>query len=89
MAAHSHGASCSTNGNHYHTMGHGNDVGDKEALSQYNNTNHYLAVAGTNLGSTSVSGNHSHTVSISNSGGNKPHENRQPYQVIMRWLRTN
>ena len=70
-------------------MGHGNDVGDKEALSQYNNTNHYLAVAGTNLGSTSVSGNHSHTVSISNSGGNKPHENRQPYQVIMRWLRTN
>lgn len=88
LAAHGHGASCSTNGNHNHYMGHGNDVNDKNALSQYNNTNHYLAVAGTNLGYTSYSGNHNHNVIIASSGGNQRHENRPPYTVINRWERT-
>ena len=89
LAAHSHNSSCTTNGNHNHTIGHGNDVGDENALSQYIKTNHYLAVDGTNLGYTSYSGNHNHTISIANSGGNQRHENRPPYTVINRWKRTN
>lgn len=88
LAAHEHSASCSTSGNHNHQLGHGGDVNDKQALSHYSNTNHYLAVSGTNLGSTSYNGNHSHTISISNTGSNIAHENRSPYQVINRWLRT-
>jgi hypothetical protein len=69
-------------------MGHGNDVNDENALSQYNDTNHYLAVDGTNLGYTSYSGTHNHTISIANSGGNQRRENRPPYTVINRWKRT-
>ena len=86
--AHSHSASCSNGGTHNHTMGHGRDVNDKNALSQYSSTNHYLANDGTNLGYTSYSGAHSHTISIANAGGNQRHENRPPYQVISRWRRT-
>lgn len=37
------------------------------------------------IGLTSSSGRHKH--SIASTGGNKPHENRQPYQVINRWKR--
>lgn len=88
LAAHGHGASCSTNGNHNHPMGHGNDVGDISAFSQYNSTNHYVATNGTNLGYTSYSGDHNHDVIIASSGGNQRHENRPPYTVINRWKRT-
>ena len=88
LAAHSHSASCSNDGKHNHTMGHGSDVNDKNALSHYSSTNHYLANDGTNLGYTSYSGAHSHTISIANAGGNQRHENRPPYQVISRWRRT-
>ena len=88
LVAHSHGVSCSNDGIHNHTMGHGSYVGDKQALSQYNSTDHYLANVGTNLGNTSYSGAHSHTISIANAGGNQRHENRPPYQVISRWRRT-
>ena len=88
LAAHGHGASCSTNGNHNHPMGHGNDVGDTNALSQYNSTGHYVAANGTNLGYTSYSGDHNHNVIIANSGGNQRHENRPPYTAINRWKRT-
>lgn len=31
---------------------------------------------------------HSHIVSINNTGGNEAHENRQPYIVVYRYLRT-
>lgn len=88
LVAHSHSASCSNGGTHNHTMGHGRDVNDKNALSQYSSTNHYLANDGTNLGYTSYSGAHSHTISIANAGGNQRHENRPPYQIISRWRRT-
>lgn len=69
-------------------MGHGSDVNDKNALSQYSSTDHYLANGGTNLGNTSYSGAHSHTIGIANAGGHKRHENRPPYIVINRWKRT-
>lgn len=88
LVVHSHSASCSNDGTHNHTMGHGSDVNDKNALSQYSNTNHYLANGGTNLGNTSYSGSHSHTIGIANAGGNQRHENRPPYTVINRWKRT-
>lgn len=88
LAAHGHGASCSTNGNHNHPMGHGKDVDDTNAFSQYNSTGHYVAANGTNLGYTSYSGDHNHNVIIANSGGNQRHENRPPYTAINRWKRT-
>ena len=87
MPSHGHTATCSNDGTHNHTMGHGKDVNDRDALSQYTSTNHYLANDGTNLGYTSSSGSHSHTISIAEAGGNQLHENRMLYQVINIWKR--
>lgn len=92
LPSHGHSASCSTNGNHYHgTYG---DV--------YSNTNNSMGVydssskhGGLNgfdwdnvLAKTTTDGNHSHTITIGATGGNVPHENRQPYKVVAKWLRT-
>lgn len=81
MPAHSHSASCSTDGNHAHTFylaADGNpDNGKKGA-----NTGH------ASTGTTSYAGNHSHTITISSMGGNGSHENRQPYVVVNFWRRT-
>jgi microcystin-dependent protein len=40
------------------------------------------------LAKTTTDGNHSHTITIRATGGNVPHENRQPYKVVAKWLRT-
>jgi microcystin-dependent protein len=40
------------------------------------------------LAKTTTDGNHSHTITIGATGGNVPHENRQPYKVVAKWLRT-
>lgn len=81
MPAHSHSASCSTDGNHAHTFylaADGNpDNGKKGA-----NTGH------ASTGTTSYAGSHSHTITISSTGGNGSHENRQPYVVVNFWRRT-
>lgn len=81
MPSHSHSASCSTDGNHNHTFylaADGNpDNGKKGA-----NTGH------ASTGTTSNAGSHSHTITIASTGGNKSHENRQPYKVVAKWLRT-
>ena len=80
LASHSHGASCSTDGNHSHGYWY-NDGGDGH--SSYNGTASWDA-----LNQTTTNGAHSHTIYIASTGGNVSHENRPPYQVINRWKRT-
>lgn len=36
-----------------------------------------------------INASHDHSVTVNNAGGNVAHENRQPYEVIARWKRTN
>lgn len=36
-----------------------------------------------------INASHSHNITINNVGGNKKHENRQPFEVVARWKRTN
>lgn len=79
LAAHGHGVSCSTDGNHSHGYWY-NDGGNGH--SSYNGT-----AAWDSLNQTTTAGAHSHTISIANTGGNVRHENRPPYQVINRWKR--
>lgn len=80
LASHSHGVSCSTDGNHSHGYWY-NDGGDGH--SSYNGTASWDA-----LNQTTTNGAHSHTIYIASTGGNVSHENRPPYQVINRWKRT-
>ena len=80
LAAHGHGVSCSTDGNHSHGYWY-NDGGNGH--SSYNGS-----AAWDYLNQTTTAGAHSHTISIANTGGNVRHENRPPYQVINRWKRT-
>ena len=80
LASHSHGSSCSTDGNHSHGYWY-NDGGDGH--SSYNGTASWDA-----LNQTTTNGAHSHTIYIASTGGNVSHENRPPYQVINRWKRT-
>lgn len=89
MPSHTHSASSSTTGAHYHGMW-GDDGGNPFGLYD-SNLNH----AGSRnmdwnnpLGRTSTDGNHSHTISIGSTGGNGSHENRQPYSVVNFWRRT-
>lgn len=89
MPSHSHNASCSTNGNHNHTLGRTSNSDNTGVFPEYINTSHFIAGSGTNLGSTAYAGNHSHTIAITSIGGDAYHENRQPYQVVNRWLRIN
>ena len=89
MPSHSHNASCSTNGNHNHTLGRTSNSDNTDVFPEYIKTSHFIAGSGTNLGSTAYAGNHSHTIAITSIGGDAYHENRQPYQVVNRWLRIN
>lgn len=36
-----------------------------------------------------INASHANSVTVNNTGGNVAHENRQPYEVIARWKRTN
>lgn len=81
MPAHSHSASCSTDGNHAHTFYLAVD-GNPDNGKKGANTGH------ASTGTTSYAGNHSHTITISSTGGNGSHENRQPYVVVNFWRRT-
>ena len=83
LASHGHGVSCNTTGDHNHTIytkiGYSGGTGwSRHAGSEY----------GYGDTTTSNSGSHSHTITIYSTGGNAKHENRPPYQVINRWLRT-
>lgn len=90
MPSHSHGASCSTNGNHQHgTWGEDSN----SPLGYYDSNRSYVGSNGGKdnenpLFNTTINGNHSHTVTIASTGGSGYHENRMPYVVVNRWKRT-
>lgn len=81
MPSHGHGASCSTDGNHAHSVAE---------YAGYGGNYHIFGKVNTGGGgaTTSMSGNHSHTITIATTGNNVPHENRMPYVVVNRWKRT-
>lgn len=81
LASHGHDASCSTNGDHAHTVSSVITSGsDQNAGAGGDN---YWADR-----TTSTNGAHSHTITIASTGSNQAHENRMPYTVINRWKRT-
>lgn len=81
LAAHAHGASCSTDGNHKHSYSRTTPPNPDNAATG-SSAGHW------EIGTTSEAGSHAHTITIASTGGNKPHENRQPYKVVAKWLRT-
>ena len=95
LADHGHSASCSTAGNHYHGV-----PWDKTSEAPntpygwYDSNNTHAGMNGMHsdydnaIARSSTDGNHSHTITISSTGGNVPHENRQPFKVVAKWLRT-
>lgn len=95
LADHGHSASCSTAGNHYHGV-----PWDKTSEAPntpygwYDSNNNHAGMEGIHsdydnaIARSSTDGNHSHTITISSTGGNVPHENRQPFKVVAKWLRT-
>ena len=89
MPSHSHSASCSTNGAHYHGC-FGDEV--KNPYGIYDAATNHAGSSGSDwnnpTGRTSTDGNHSHTITIGATGGNGSHENRQPYVVVSFWRRT-
>ena len=89
MPSHSHSASCSTAGAHYH--GCFGDNG-KNPYGIYDSAENHAGSSGADwnnpTGRTSTDGNHSHTITIGATGGNGSHENRQPYVVVNFWRRT-
>lgn len=89
MPSHGHSASCSTDGAHYH--GCFGDNG-KNPYGIYDSAENHAGSSSADwnnpTGRTSTDGNHSHTITIGATGGNVPHENRQPYKVVAKWLRT-
>lgn len=88
MPTHSHSATISSVGSHYHTMARGNNVGDTNALADYHNTGHYLLTDGTSSGRTSAANGYTQSVSISSTGNNAKHNNMMPYIVVQLWRRT-
>lgn len=81
LASHSHVASCSTDGNHTHTV--------SDIITRGSDQN--AGAGGSNYWSnrtTSTDGAHSHIITINTTGNNQAHENRPPYTVVIRWKRT-
>lgn len=89
MPRHSHSASSSTDGAHYHGC-FGDD--GKNPYGIYDAAENHAGSSGADwnnpTGRTSTDGAHSHTVTISATGGNGAHENRQPYVAVNIWRRT-
>lgn len=89
MPSHTHSASCSTDGNHYHGMWGDNG---KNPIGIYDANENYAGSSGADynnpLGKTTTNGAHSHTITIGATGGNGLHENRMPYTVVNFWRRT-
>ncbi|MCB5726067.1 hypothetical protein LIQ52_12335, partial [Mitsuokella jalaludinii] len=89
MPSHSHSASSSTTGAHYH----GAWCDERGTpLGLYDSNQNHAGSGSMDwnnpLGRTSTDGNHSHTISIGSTGGNGSHENRPPYSVVNVWRRT-
>lgn len=89
MPSHSHSASSSTAGDHYH--GCFGDNG-KNPYGIYDAAETHAGSSGADwnnpTGRTSTDGAHSHTVTIGATGGNGSHENRMPYVAVNIWRRT-
>lgn len=96
LANHSH--PISTAGGHQHYIANtsentGGSLTNSQYLirkyiyNSYENYELYGSGNGATIGLTSNNGGHSH--SIISTGSNDKHENRQPYHVVNRWVRTN
>lgn len=89
MAEHKHSASISSVGGHAHgirrRLGYTNKAGE---VSSWGTGPAYNGLAEVAQASTEHAGGFNQTISINNTGSNKKHENRQPYQVVNRWKRT-
>ena len=81
LAAHIHAISINAIGDHSHTIPH------STSSSSGGNPGYWMdRTAGSHQ--TGNAGNHTHVATISNVGGNQEHENRQPFEVVLRWKRT-
>lgn len=88
MPAHSHTASSSTGGSHYHLITRNIDldaVDPNGVGASWDTVNDF---DGSHTYKTSEAGAHSHVITVSSTGGNGLHENRMPYQVVSFWRRT-
>lgn len=95
IPSHSHSASCSTNGNHYHGVPwEKTSEAPDTPYGWYDSNNNHAGLEGAHsdrdnaIAKTSTDGNHSHIVTIGSTGGSGSHENRQPYVVVNFWRRT-
>lgn len=88
MPAHSHTASSSTAGNHYHLITRNIDLDQVDPNGVGASWDTVNDFDGSHTYKTSEAGAHSHVITVSSTGGNGPHENRMPYQVVSFWRRT-
>lgn len=82
LAAHIHSASSNTTGGHKH---------DANVFTEYGGNHGGGATQNNATGNNQVTGyagDHWHTISIGQTGGNVKHENRMPYETVIRWKRT-
>lgn len=86
---HSHTASCSTSGKHYHgAPWEKSDAAPDVPFGWYSKNNNHPGMRGVNsdkdnaLVKTSTEGDHTHTISIGNTGGGQPHNNMPPHYVL-------
>lgn len=84
MPSHSHSASCSTVGNHNHSVY--TKIGYRSSAAGW--SRHSGSEYGYGTSNTGGAGSHAHTITISSTGGNGAHENRQPYVTVNIWRRT-
>ena len=83
LASHGHGISISSVGNH------SNDIGSpKNLIGEIANSFRGSDEPPINYGKTTNAGAHSLSASIERTGGNFKHENRMPYETVIRWKRT-
>ena len=88
MPAHSHTASSSTGGSHYHLITRNIDLSSTDPRGVGASWDTVNDFDGSHTYKTSEAGAHSHVITISSTGGNGLHENRMPYQVVSFWRRT-
>lgn len=84
LVSHGHGISISSVGNHSHDIGSTNDIFVSNIANSFCDSN----TPPTRYGKTTNAGAHSLSASIERTGGNFKHENRMPYETVIRWKRT-
>ena len=81
LPEHGHVATCSTDGNHSHTL-------NAYASASGGGGKGYWFDRSGSLDSTQGAGSHSHTISVSDTGKNLSHNNMSPYLSVYIWKRT-